>query len=101
MSCALGVAAAAAAGLSFFVPSVLTGAPVAIGCLRGTALVILVAGLPVLAAGMSRAARGSARGLVVWLGTLGYLLYQAVMFCFATPLNNFFLIYVAYLGLAI
>jgi len=101
MSCALGVAAAAAAGLSFFVPSVLTGAPVAVGCLRGTALVILVAGLPVLAAAMSRAARGSARGLVVWLGTLGYLLYQAVMFCFATPLNNFFLIYVTYLGLAI
>ncbi len=101
MSGALGVVAAAAAGLSFFVPSVLTGAAVAVGCLRGTALVILVAGLPVLAAAMSRAARGSARGLVVWLGTLGYLLYQAVMFCFGTPLNNFFLIYVAYLGLAI
>ncbi|MEO6144824.1 MAG: hypothetical protein ABIP19_12665, partial [Dermatophilaceae bacterium] len=76
MSGALGVVAAAAAGLSFFVPSVLTGAPVAVGCLRGTALVILVAGLPVLAAAMSRAARGAARGLVVWLGTLGYLLYQ-------------------------
>ena len=29
------------------------------------------------------------------------LLYQAVMFCFATPLNTFFLFYVAYLGLAV
>ena len=38
---------------------------------------------------------------MLWLGTLGYLLYQAVMFCFATPLNNLFLMYVAHLGLAV
>ena len=37
----------------------------------------------------------------MWLGTLGYLLYQAVLFCFATPLNSLFLCYVAYLGLAV
>ena len=48
---------------------------------------------------MRRTARGSAPGLVVWFGTLAYLLYQAVLFCFATPLNNLFLVYVAYLGL--
>ena len=40
-------------------------------------------------------------GLVVWLGALGYLLYQAVMFCFATPVNTLFLFYIAYLGLAV
>jgi hypothetical protein len=45
--------------------------------------------------------RGATRGLVVWLGTLGYLLYQAVLFCFATPLNGLFLCYIAYLGLAV
>jgi len=50
---------------------------------------------------MMATAHGSARGLVVWLGTLGYLLYQAVMFCFAAPVNKLFLFYVAYLGLAI
>jgi len=101
LSGALVVVAAIAAGFSFFSPSILTGAPVAIGCLRGTALVILVAGLPVLVAAMTRTAHGSARGLVVWLGTLAYLLYQAVMFCFATPVNKLFLFYIAYLGLAI
>ena len=101
LSGALVVVAAIAAGFSFFSPSILTGAPVAIGCLRGTALVILVAGLPVLVAAMTRTAHGSARGLVVWLGTLGYLLYQAVMFCFAAPVNKLFLFYIAYLGLAI
>lgn len=101
MSGALALVAAAAAGLSFFFPTLLSGTPVATGCLRGTALVILLAGLPVLAAAMSRTARSSACGLVLWLGTLGYLLYQAVMFCFATPLNSLFLVYVAYLGLAV
>jgi hypothetical protein len=70
LSGALVVVAAMAAGFSFFSPSLLTGAPVAIGCLRGTALVILAAGLPVLVAAMTRTAHGSARGLVVWLGTL-------------------------------
>lgn len=100
LSGALVVVAAAAAGFSFFIPSLLTGAEVTKGNLRGTALVVLVVGIPVLVTAMIRTARGCARGLVVWLGTLGYLLYQAVLFCFATPLNNLFLVYVAYLGLA-
>jgi len=101
LSGALVVVAALAAGFSFFSSSLLTGAPVAVGCLRGTALIILVVGLPVLAAAMTRTAHGSARGLVVWLGALAYLLYQAVMFCFATPVNKLFLFYIAYLGLAV
>lgn len=62
---------------------------------------MLIVGLPVLIAALSGTAAGSARASVLWLGTLGYLAYQAVLFCFATPLNNFFLIYVAYLGLAL
>ena len=66
LSGALVVVAVLTAGFSFFSPGVLTGAPVAIGCLRGTALVILVVGLPVLATAMARTTQGSARGLVVW-----------------------------------
>jgi hypothetical protein len=98
---ALAVVATTAAGFSFFFPWLLTGAEVGKGSLRGTALVILLVGIPVLAAAMDRTSHGSARGLVVWLGTLPYLLYQAVLFCFATPLNNLFLVYIAYLGLAL
>lgn len=62
---------------------------------------MLVVGLPVLAAAVLGFWRGSSRAFVIWLGTLGYLLYQAVLFCFATPLNTFFLFYVAYLGLGV
>ena len=59
--------------------------------MRGTALAVLLVGLPVLVTAMLRAARGSPWALVVWLGTLAYLLYQGVLFCFAVPLNTVFL----------
>jgi hypothetical protein len=101
LSAALGVAAAAACGLTVAYPSLLTGVAVANGNVRGTAVVVLVVGVPVLTAAIAGSARGSARAFVVWLGMLGYLLYQAVLLCFATPLNNLFLLYVAYLSLAI
>jgi len=101
LSGALAAAAAISAGFSFFLPWVLTGAAVGNGNLRGTALVMLLLGVPTLLTAMAGTARGSTRWLVVWLGTLGYLLYQAVLFCFATPLNVLFLCYVAYLGLAV
>jgi hypothetical protein len=101
LSGGLGLAVTAAAGLSLAFPSVLAGADVTRGNLRGTALVLLVLGLPVLTTAIVWSACGSARALVVWLGTLGYLQYQAVLFCFGTPVNDLFLLYVAYLGLAL
>lgn len=101
LSGALAVAATASAAFSFFVPSVLTGVAVGNGNLRGTALVVLLIGVPTLVTAMIRTSRGTTRWLVGWLGSLGYLLYQAVLFCFATPLNGLFLCYVGYLGLAV
>ncbi len=101
LSALAAVAATVAAAGSFLFPSLLTGAAVATGNMRGTALAVLLVGLPVLVTAMVHSARGSARALVIWLGTLAYLLYQAVLFCFAVPLNNLFLAYVAYLGLCL
>jgi hypothetical protein len=97
----LAAAAVVAAGGSLLFPGVLRGAAVTDGNLRGTALVVLVLGLPALLAGALLAARGSVRGLVVWLGAAAYLTYQGVMFSFGTPMNNLFLAYVAVLGLGI
>jgi hypothetical protein len=101
LSAALGVAAAVSSALTVAFPSLLTGVAGSNGNMRGTAVVVFAIGVPVLMAAMTAAARGSARAFVVWLGTLGYLLYQAVLFCFATPFNNLFLVYVAYFGLAV
>jgi len=97
---ALAVVALAAASTSFFIPDVLGGPPVAQGNLRGTALVIMVLAIPALVAAMFFTRRDSARALVVWLGALGYISYQGVLFLFATPFNSLFLIYVAMLSLA-
>ncbi len=98
---ALAAIVALAAGLTVAFPSLLHGVTASNGNLRGTAVALLAAGLPVLLVAMIGSARGSARAFVVWLGTLAYLIYQAVLLCFATPMNNLFLFYTAYLGLAV
>src|SRR6185437_16397034 len=66
----------------------------------GTALVVLVAGVPVLAVSLVLARRGSAIAVVAWLAAVGFLLYNALMFVFATPVNQLFLLYLAVLSLA-
>ncbi|WP_146067323.1 hypothetical protein [Arthrobacter sp. SX1312] len=101
LSAALGAATLLAASASFFVPGVLEGPAVTRGNLRGTALVLMVLAVPLLFASMSFAARNSARALVVWLGVVAYIIYQAVLFLFGTPFNSLFLVYVAMLSLAL
>lgn len=101
LSGALGVVALAAASTSFFIPGVLGGPGVSQGNLRGTALVIMLFAVPAHFSSMYFASRNSARGLVVWLGAVGYIIYQAVLFLFGTPFNSLFLIYVAMLSLAL
>ena len=87
-----------AAGLTAF-GELLSGPAVMVGSAKGTALVLLFATTPVLAAGMFFAARGSARGVVVWLGALAAAFYNTQMLLYATPFNSLFLLYVAMLGL--
>jgi hypothetical protein len=84
-----------ASALTFFVDDVLSGPLVSRGKARGTALIVLVLVTPLMVASMIFTARGSVRALVVWLGSAGYLLYNSIMFLFATPFNRLFLFYVA------
>jgi len=101
LSGSLALVAAIAASGTALVPGVLRGTAVMNGSARGTALVVLLIAVPALAVAMSFAARGSARAQVVWLGTVGYILYNSVLFLFMTPFNNLFLVYVAMMSLAI
>lgn len=101
MSVLLAIVAVSAALPTLLRPSLLSGPDVMIGSARGTALVVLLLTVPTLLLSAQLTARGSARGLVVWLGALTHLIYQGVMFCFATPLNSLFLLYVAMLGLSV
>jgi hypothetical protein len=99
LSGALALVTAFAGAATFFIPGVLRGPAVMNGSARGTALVILVLGLPALLIAMWSAANGSIRAVIVWLGVIAYLSYNAVMFVFATPFNQLFLLYVAMFSL--
>jgi hypothetical protein len=101
LSILLGVAALAASSAALLIPGILSGPVVAQGNLRGTALIVMVLGLPLLAISMWLAARGSVRALVVWVGTVVYVGYQGLLFVFGTPFNALFLVFVAMLSLSI
>ena len=100
LSGALAVAAAVSALLTYLVSDVLRGPAVMNGSARGTALVVLLVGVPVLACSLVLAWRGSAIAVVTWLAAIGFLLYNALMFVFATPVNQLFLLYLVMLSLA-
>lgn len=97
----LGVAVVAAAVPTFFADGLLNGTPVMNGSARGTALTMFAVALPALLGGLATSVRGSARGRAVLIGALGYLTYNAMLFVYATPFNQLFLVYVALLGLAL
>lgn len=101
LSSALAVVAAVSAALTFFLPDTLTGPVVTTGNARGTALVMMVAGVPLLVLSMLGATRGSWRFHVVWLGIVSYLTYNAFLLLFGTPLNSLFLLYVATFSLGL
>ena len=101
LSSALAVVAAATTALTFFVPDVLRGPAAMNGSGRGTALVALVLGVPVLVAAMLATVRGSVGGSLFWLGAVAYLFYQSVLLLFMTPFNSLFLLYCAMLSLSI
>ena len=49
---------------------------------------------------MLLASRGSARAVLTLLGSAAFLLYASLMFSFATPANQLFLLYLAMLSLS-
>ena len=101
LSAALAVATAAAAMLTFLLPSVFAGhrrderfrpgygagGPADRGARAGR----------LDAAGSSK---GSAAAVLTWLGTVAFLGYNALMFLFATPVNRLFPLCLAMLALA-
>lgn len=67
----------------------------------GNDAVTLVVAVPLLLAGMVLANRGSVRGQLLWLGTVGYAAYNYAFYLFGAALNAFFLLYVAAVVLAV
>jgi hypothetical protein len=84
---------------NLLVPDLLSGPAVMNGSAKGTSLVALVVAV-LLAVFSWRAHVGSTHAVVLAIGATAYLLYNSVLFLFATPFNQAFLLYVAMLGLA-
>jgi hypothetical protein len=101
LSLTLALVASVAAGLTFFVPEILTGPAVTNGNGRGTALVMLVVAVPTLLVSMWWQRRDSWRATFFWLGALFYLAYNAFLLLFLTPFNSLFMLYVATQSLAL
>ena len=66
----------------------------------GNDWVTLVLAVPLLAIGLLRSTAGSIRGLLVWMGLVGYALYNYAFYVFGAALNAFFPIYVVAVVLA-
>lgn len=101
LSLALALVSVAASAGALLFGDLLRGPAVSVGNLQGTALVLLVVTLPVLVASIALVARGVQLALLGWLGAVGSILYQSVLFVFATPFNAFFFLYVAMLSLSV
>jgi hypothetical protein len=101
LSSLLAVVAATSSAAMWLWPELLNGASAMDGSARGTALMVLVAGVPLLVTSMWATSRGSARAMFVWAGSVAFLLYQSVLFALATPFNALFLLYEAMLALGI
>lgn len=101
LSVGLAAAATGASVAMLAAPGLLLGTAAMNGSARGTSLVVLALAVPTLLLSMLWASRGSARAVLVWLGAIAYLLYNSVLFLFATPFNRLFPVYLAMLALAL
>lgn len=89
-----------ACGIGLLVPGFYRDAPAWVLQTRAQDLVTLIVAVPLLIVSLLLVARGSLRGYLLWVGTLGYLAYSYAIYAFAVRFNALFLVYVAILGLA-
>ena len=101
LSGALALVSALGCALMLVFRDAFRGPEVSIGSAQGTALVLLVVTVPVLVISILLVDRGVIGALVGWLGAVGSIAYQSVLFLFATPFNAFFFLNVAMLGLSV
>ena len=101
LTAALLVVCAVAALVTVLAPRVLRDPPSYAGNALGTYVVVLLVAVPIVALAARAAARGSLGARFVWLGGVGYLLYNAILSSFSLQFNELFLLYVASLSLAV
>ncbi len=101
LSSVLTVVAFVASAAGVLLPGIFHDPAMTVGNAQGTSVVIVLVALPALVTAMRLTMRGSLRALLVWGGAASYLLYNGVLFSFATAFNRLFLLYVAEFALAL
>jgi hypothetical protein len=71
------------------------------GAQRGADVVTLILGAPLLLLGMTLAGRGSARGRILWIGMLEYILYDFIFYLLGAQMNELLPIYVLVCALSL
>jgi hypothetical protein len=87
--------------LGLLVPTLYRDRPVVIPQNLGTDLMTLALAIPVVMVAAIAMRGGSLRARVVWLGTMGYLVYSYGMYALGVAWNPLFLVYVALFGLSL
>ena len=67
----------------------------------GQDLVDLFLGVPLLLLSFFFASRGSRVWILIYAGTLSYIMYSFIIYCFGVNFNSYFLVYCATLGLSL
>jgi hypothetical protein len=78
-----------------FLPDLYRDNTWATAAFRGNDLATLALAVPVLAAALVLARRGSQRARLVWFAVLAYNVYNYAFYLFGTAFNDFFLLYAA------
>jgi hypothetical protein len=92
-----------AAGAGVFVESTYVDfvEPLHLAESQGQDVTTLFIGIPLLLLGMVLAQRGSLRGILIWAGAAGYLLYANLIYAYGGVYNELFFLYVAACGLSL
>ncbi len=67
----------------------------------GQDLISLIIGVPLLIISLIYAINGSQRGRILWMGSLGYVLYASASYLFGIAYNQYFLLYVVIFSLSL
>jgi hypothetical protein len=101
LSIIVAVLAAFASAGGLFLAGVYRDNPLIITAWKGNDLITLVVAVPLLAGALVMMVRGSARAHLLWLGAVGYMLYNYIFYLYGAAFNVFFLVYVALVALSL
>lgn len=94
------LAAAASAG-GLFLGGMYRDNALVVDAWKGNDLITLVVVVPLLIGALILSARGSERARLLWLGAVGYMLYNYIFYLYGAAFNVFFLLYVGLVALAL